>query len=71
MSFHFGSKNKSLKLEVKVCQLPEPTEKEISDYAYHLYQQDGSEPGHDLEHWFEATNCLKSAIPRGELSHSH
>jgi hypothetical protein len=41
----------------------EPTEDEIRDYAYHLYQQSGCTPGHDLDHWLEAKACLEANIP--------
>ena len=42
---------------------PTPSDDEIRDYAYHLYQQDHCVPGHDLDHWLEATACLKANIP--------
>jgi len=42
---------------------PEPSENEIRDYAYHLYEQSGSAPAHDLDNWLEATACLKANIP--------
>lgn len=35
-----------------------PSEQEVRNYAYHLYQQSGCEPGHDLEHWRAATAYL-------------
>jgi hypothetical protein len=35
----------------------------IRDYAYHLYEQGGCAPGHDVDHWLEATACLKANIP--------
>lgn len=38
-----------------------PTEEEIRDYAFHLYEQNGRMPGHDVEDWMEATACLRSA----------
>ena len=44
------------------------TEDEIRDYAYHLYQQSGCIPGHDVENWIEAQACLEANIPR---EHSH
>lgn len=47
----------------------EPTDDEIRDYAFHLYQQSGCLPGHDLENWLEAKACLEANIPR-ELSHT-
>lgn len=42
----------------------EPTEQEISDYAFHLYEQGKCEQGHDVENWQKATACLKANIPR-------
>jgi hypothetical protein len=47
--------------------LPEPSEQEISDYAFHLYQKSNCEAGHDLENWREAIECLKANIPRTQL----
>lgn len=41
-----------------------PTDDEISDYAYHLYQQSGCLPGHDLDNWLEAKACLEASIPK-------
>jgi hypothetical protein len=41
----------------------EPDEDDIRTFAYHLYEQSDGAPGHDLDHWFEATACLKAAIP--------
>jgi hypothetical protein len=46
-----------------------PTEDDIRDYAYHLYQQGSSAPGHDVDNWLEATACLKANIP-AQNSHS-
>lgn len=46
----------------------EPTEDEIRDYAYHLYEQSGCVPGHDLDNWLEAKACLEANIPR---QHAH
>ena len=40
----------------------------IRDYAYHLYEQGGYASGHDVDHWLEATACLKANIP-AESSH--
>jgi hypothetical protein len=42
----------------------QPTDDEIRDYAYHLYQQSGCAPGHDLENWLEAKACLEANIPQ-------
>ena len=47
----------------------EPGEDAVRAYAYHLYQQGGGAPGHDLENWLEATACLKAHIPE-HSSHS-
>ena len=43
--------------------LPQPSEDDIRDYAYHLYQQGNCVPGHDLDNWLEAIACLKADIP--------
>jgi hypothetical protein len=42
----------------------EPSEDEIRDYAYHLYQQSGCTPGHDLDNWLEAKACLEANVAR-------
>lgn len=47
----------------------EPLESEIRDYAYHLYVQNGSAPGHDEENWLEAKACLEANIPK-ERAHT-
>lgn len=43
--------------------LAEPGDDDIREYAFHLYQQGGCVPGHDLENWLEASACLKANIP--------
>jgi len=43
-------------------------EREIRDYAYHLYDQSGYAAGRDLDNWLEAKACLSSGIPK-DLSH--
>ena len=43
---------------------PEPLEEQVRDYAYHLYEQGGCTPGHDLDNWLEAKACIVSNIPR-------
>jgi hypothetical protein len=43
--------------------IPTPSEDDIRSYAYHLYEQSGRLPHHDLENWLEATACLKFKIP--------
>ena len=48
---------------VRTLTLSAPSEEDIRTYAYHLYQQGNSLPGHDLENWLEATACLKANIP--------
>ena len=51
-----------------------PSEDDIRDYAYHLYRQSNCAPGHDLEHWLEATACLNTHIPShhsGTRLHQH
>jgi hypothetical protein len=40
-----------------------PSEDAIRTYAYHLYEQGGCLPHHDLDNWLEATACLKFRIP--------
>jgi hypothetical protein len=42
---------------------PAPCEDDIRSYAYHLYEQSGRMPGHDLDNWLEATACLNASIP--------
>ena len=57
-------KNKSARPPV----VPEPSENDIREYAYHLYLQGRCEPDHDVDHWLEATACLKAAsttVPYG------
>ena len=56
-------KTKSAKPSVQCT----PSEQDISDYAFHLYEQGNREQGHDLDNWHEATACLKAGIPRTEL----
>jgi hypothetical protein len=60
-----------MKTKAKATPPPvrETTDDEIRDYAFHLYQQSGCVPGHDLENWLEAKACLEANIPR-ELSHT-
>ena len=41
-----------------------PTYEQIREYAYHLYEQNGRVPGHDLDNWLEAEACLTANIPR-------
>ncbi|MBK8476939.1 MAG: DUF2934 domain-containing protein [Opitutaceae bacterium] len=50
--------------------LHQPTEEEIRDYAFHLYEQSNCEPGRDLDNWLEAIDCLKAEVPH-HLSASH
>lgn len=48
---------------------PAFTDDDIRDYAFHLYQQTGCKPGHDLENWLEAKACLEANIAMDQ-SHS-
>lgn len=52
------------KKKVPSKPLIEPTEDDVRDYAYHLYEQSGCLPGHDLDNWLEAKVCLQQSIPR-------
>lgn len=45
----------------------EPTEDDIRDYAYHLYEQSGCIPGRDIDNWLEARACLLANIPTGHV----
>ena len=47
----------------------EPGEDAVRAYAYHLYEQGGGAPGHDLDNWLEATACLKAHIPAHSSYH--
>jgi hypothetical protein len=38
---------------------PEPSEEDIRNYAYRLYQESGYILGHDIDNWLEASACLK------------
>jgi hypothetical protein len=40
-----------------------PSDDAIRDYAFHLYEQSGHAPGHDLNNWLKATAHLNSIIP--------
>jgi hypothetical protein len=42
---------------------PSPSEDLVRDYAFHLYEQSGRIPGHDIDNWQEATACLRANIP--------
>jgi hypothetical protein len=42
----------------------QPSEHEIRGYAYRLFENGSREPGHDLEHWFEATAQLSANVAR-------
>jgi hypothetical protein len=52
-------KNKS----ARSLTLAKPSEDDIRNYAFHLYEQSNCVPGHDLDHWLEATACLQANIP--------
>ena len=56
------------KNKVSIPPARPPTEDEIRDYAYHLYQQSGCIPGRDVDNWLEAKACLEANIPR---QHAH
>lgn len=66
-------------MKTKLAPIPntaaeEPLEEEIRDYAFHLYEQNGCAPGHDLDNWLEAKACILTNVPqhasRGRL-HRH
>ncbi len=40
-----------------------PTEDEIRDYAYQIYEHGGRIPGHDVENWLQARAYLQANIP--------
>jgi hypothetical protein len=42
----------------------QPTADEIATEAYALYVAGGYQDGHDLEHWLEAEQLLRSPRPR-------
>lgn len=46
------------------ASVPELSEDDIRDYAYHLFEQRGREPGHELADWLEARACLLSSVPK-------
>ena len=52
-------KNNTLRSRV----LKNPSDNEIRDYAYHLYEQSNCISGRDLENWAEAKVCLEAGIP--------
>jgi hypothetical protein len=52
------------KPSARLAVVPQPSEQEISDYAFHLYQQSNCEPGRDLDNWHEATAALMANLPR-------
>jgi Protein of unknown function (DUF2934) len=43
--------------------LNKPSENDIRDYAYHLYEQSNCVQGRDVENWLEAKACLEASIP--------
>lgn len=45
---------------VRGAEIPGPSEEDVRDYAFHLYQQRGRVPGRDLDDWLEAAACLKA-----------
>ncbi|MDQ8204307.1 hypothetical protein [Pelagicoccus sp. SDUM812003] len=42
----------------------EPSESDIRDYAYHLYEHSKETTDNDLDNWFEAKARLEARIPR-------
>jgi hypothetical protein len=42
---------------------PAPSEQEISECAFNLYEQGNREHGHDVEHWHEASRLLARTPP--------
>ena len=38
----------------------ENLQRDIAEYAYHLYEQRGCEPGHEMDDWLEAERRLAS-----------
>ena len=63
-------KNKSLRPLV----LSKPSDDDIRDYAFHLYQQSNCAPDRDVDNWLEATACLEANIPAhqsGSRLHRH
>lgn len=44
----------------KPAAIPAPTEAEVRDLAYHLYEQSGCTPGRDLDNWLEASAVLQA-----------
>lgn len=69
----FLSKSGAAPMKIESASAPsfltEPSQDDIRAYAFHLYEQGDGAPGHDLDNWFEATACLKAAIP-ADSSHS-
>ena len=51
-----------------VASRPEPSEQEISAYAFRLYQESHCEPGHELDHWRAATARLKANISDAQFA---
>ena len=39
-----------------------PTEEEIRDYAWHLYEHGGHRHGPDVDYWREAEACLRAHL---------
>jgi hypothetical protein len=48
----------------QAAHAPQPTEGEIRDYAFHLYEQGGHRHGHDVDYWHEAVACLRANMPK-------
>ena len=41
----------------------EPSYQEVSRRAFEIWEQNGREPGHDLENWLKAETELRHAAP--------
>jgi hypothetical protein len=44
-----------------------PSRDDVARRAYELFQADGSEPGHELEHWLDAERELSHTLA-GEVT---
>jgi hypothetical protein len=55
-------KNKSSDVSL-AFKAPAPSEQEISECAFNLYEQGNREHGHDVEHWHEASRLLARTPP--------
>lgn len=60
-------KNKSPDITL-AFKSPPPSEQEIREYAFNLFEKGNCEHGHDIEHWHEASARLLAGAPRGTAS---